>query len=361
MRTTFLLAISLGAGAQQNAPAPPMEVKRMPPEAVPNADKYPFDRIIGTVNDDPVTQQSPKAEPKQRVEPLAAIPSLPLDRVREVTLPPIAQAALEVNRAWMDEKHAPAGGKDGRVLYTYGAGLATVVCAPLRVCVIELEAGEKIIGEPHIGDSIRWLISPASSGRGSQETSLVIIKPKQTGLDTTLLITTDRRAYYLRLVSKPDDYLARVAFVYPEEEVRRWKAYAEEQERRRKQFQESAQIAQVSSVENLYFDYRILGGDENIRPVRVVDDGAKTYIQMTANAMHRETPALVIVSAQGAEMVNYRVKGEMYIVDRLFERGALLLGSGKAARKVEIVRGTYRGKVKGDPYGKYTIEKEQNR
>ena len=51
-------------------------------------------------------------------------------------------------------------------------------------------------------------------------------------------------------------------------------------------------------------------------------------------------------------MVNYRVKGDMYIVDRLFERGALILGAGKQAQKAEIVRGTYKGKVKGDPYAR---------
>ena len=53
-------------------------------------------------------------------------------------------------------------------------------------------------------------------------------------------------------------------------------------------------------------------------------------------------------------MVNYRVKGDMYIVDRLFERGALILGVGKSARKAEIIRGTYKGKVskKEDPYSK---------
>jgi type IV secretion system protein VirB9 len=122
----------------------------------------------------------------------------------------------------MAEKSAPAAGKDGRVLYTYGAGLATVVCAPLRICVLELEPGEKITGEPQIGDSVRWIITPATSGRGSQETPMIVIKPKQAGLDTTLLVTTDRRAYYIRLVSKADDFLARVAFAYPEDEVRRW-------------------------------------------------------------------------------------------------------------------------------------------
>jgi type IV secretory pathway VirB9-like protein len=40
--------------------------------------------------------------------------------------------------------------------------------------------------------------------------------------------------------------------------------------------------------------------------------------------------------------VNYRVKDQMYIVDRLFEHAQLVLGSGKKAKKVEI---------NGDPRG----------
>jgi len=40
----------------------------------------------------------------------------------------------------------------------------------------------------------------------------------------------------------------------------------------------------------------------------------------------------------GSEMVNYRVKDNMYIVDRLFDRAALLLGSGKHQTKVDLIR-----------------------
>jgi type IV secretory pathway VirB9-like protein len=42
----------------------------------------------------------------------------------------------------------------------------------------------------------------------------------------------------------------------------------------------------------------------------------------------------------GSEMVNYRVKDNMYIVDRLFDRAALLLGSGKHQTKVDLIRKT---------------------
>ena len=44
-----------------------------------------------------------------------------------------------------------------------------------------------------------------------------------------------------------------------------------------------------------------------------------------------------------------------------FERGALILGVGKRARRAEIIRGTYRGKVssKDDPYSKALEDKAQ--
>ncbi len=257
--------------------------------------------------------------------------------------------------------HTLVEGKDGRVLYTYGAGLPTVVCAPLRVCVLELQAGEKLVGEPHIGDSVRWIISPATSGKDDFAIPMIVIKPKAPGLDTDLLVTTDRRAYYVRLISKPEEYLARVAFAYPDDEDAKWKAYlAREQEQRRRQEFEASQIAPVESLENLNFNYTIQGGDSNMRPVRVVDDGKKTYIQMPPEAAHRELPMLAVLGPDGkADLVNYRVKADMYIVDRIFDRGALILGVGKKAQRAEIIRGSGRGKKpKGDPYAKVVPEHE---
>ena len=48
---------------------------------------------------------------------------------------------------------------------------------------------------------------------------------------------------------------------------------------------------------------------------------------------------LVVIGRHGKqEMVNYRVKGDMYTVDRLFDRAQLVLGTGKKAEKVEIIR-----------------------
>ncbi|MCZ2076323.1 MAG: P-type conjugative transfer protein TrbG [Bryobacterales bacterium] len=344
--------ISAPAGAGKNTATTPVEMKRVRPqrsekavprEAVPTVDHYPFGRLIGELEGMGPPQS---AGPRADAAPGSEVPKdWPMPK--DVPLSPTAREALNVSQPWMTEKQVPAPGKDGRVLYTFGAGLPTVVCAPLRVCVLELQPGEKLVGEPHIGDSVRWSIAPASAGRPDFSTSMIVIKPKQAGLDTNLLVTTDRRAYYVRLISKPEEYLARVAFSYPDDDESKWKAHLAQQEQLRKEELESSRIEPIETMDKLYFDYRVTGGDENMRPVRVVDDGKKTFIQMPAGTAVREAPVLVVLGPEGKpEMVNYRVKGDLYIVDRLFERGALLLGVGKKQRRADIIRGTYRSRNK---------------
>jgi P-type conjugative transfer protein TrbG len=264
----------------------------------------------------------------------------------DVPLNPTALEAVRVSERWRGEKNAPAAGSDGRVLYSFGAGLPTVVCAPLRVCMIELQAGEKIVGEPQIGDSVRWNISPALYGKGEESTAVIVLKPQVPGLDTNLLVTTDRRAYYLRLISKPEDYVARVAFGYPNDDSnRKWQEQLAEQRAQTKQEKRSPEVAPaVLTVEKINFAYTVKGGSEHIRPVRVFDDGAKTYIQMPNEMQNRDAPVLVVLGADGkGEMTNYRVREQTYIVDRLFDRANLVVGSGKKAQKVEISRGEPKG------------------
>jgi type IV secretion system protein VirB9 len=281
------------------------------------------------------------------VKPELVTPGVPTEVPKDyrpksdIPLTATALEAVRVSESWQGEKNPPSPGPDGRVMYSYGAGLPTVVCAPLRVCIVELEAGEKIVGEPHIGDSVRWNISPAMYGTGDQATAVIILKPQTPGLDTNLVITTDRRAYYLRLISKPEDYVARIAFAYPDNDARKWQQQLAEQQAQAKQEKHVAEVPPAMiAVEKMHFDYAIRGGDEHIRPVRVFDDGAKTYIQMPAELQHREAPVLLVVGNDGkGEMTNYRVKDQTYIVDRIFDRANLVLGAGKKAQKVEISRG----------------------
>ena len=353
-----LIAIttSLAAGLlAQDAPAPPVQAKRLPPDktkrrVAPGSenliDRYDFGAQINALQDTNSVQSGAQAvnpmlvsNPGSVSTGESAVPA-GFKPKTDVQLTKTAQEAVQMSEKWMSEHNQPAVGSDGRVLYSYGAGLPTVVCAPLRVCMIELQSGEKLVGEPQIGDSVRWNLSPAMYGSGASLTSVIVLKPQGPGLDTNLLITTDRRAYYLRLLSKPDDYVARVAFAYPEDEQneRKWQQQLAEE---KAQQSKSTRIAELpaNAVESMFFNYRLKGGDDTIRPVRVFDDGKKTYIQISQAARNREAPVLVVIGADGKqEMVNYRVKDDMYIVDRLFEKAELILGSGKKARKVEIDR-----------------------
>jgi P-type conjugative transfer protein TrbG len=339
----FALMLAANAAAQTAKPAEPQQaapvtVKRVPAQQPANSTD---DALRKRINDDLNALQQPQRAATTPVQPKDIKAPVDVRPKPDMPLTPTAQAAVLLSEKWLTETTTPTPGTDGRVVYSYGSGLPTVVCAPLRVCMVELQAGERLVGEPHIGDSVRWNISPALFGKGDTSTTVIVIKPTETGLDTNLLLTTDRRAYYMRLVSKPEDYIARVAFAYPADEVadQRWKEHLARQEQEQR---EATRIAELSptAIESMNFNYSIKGGNDSIRPLQVFDDGQKTYIRMNPDVQHREAPVLVVVGSDGKpEMLNYRVKGDMYIADRLFERAQLVLGADKKAKKVEITRG----------------------
>lgn len=359
IRTHFIwlvIAASTSMGFGQSPAVSPklpgalVQVKRVPaaqssPQMPSLLQKYDFGGQLRLLEDP--TAMDPKELANASAIPSAA-PATTDNKVpknyqprTDLPLNPTALEAVHVSETWRAGQNSPASGKDGRVLYAYGAGLPVVVCAPLRVCTIELQSGEKITSEPQIGDSVRWNVSPATYGEGEDTTSVIILKPQEPGLDTNLLITTDRRAYYLRLVSKPQDYVARVAFSYPEDENdRKWRQHLLAQRAQALQEKSDARSTPVMiTADKLNFNYKIRGGNDQIRPVRVFDDGAKTYIQMRPDIQNREVPALLVLGPDGkGEMTNYRVQQQTYIVDRLFQRARLVLGAGKKAEKVEITR-----------------------
>ena len=346
------LVVCVSLLVAQSPATPPVQVKRVPATQTSSQKRDQVDPAIQ--NYDYGGQLRVLQDPTAMDPTKAAGPALPgvspeidgkvpkgFQPRTDVPLNPTALEAVRMSETWRGGQNTPATGPDGRVLFAYGAGLPIVVCAPLRVCMIELQAGERITGEPQIGDSVRWNISPAMYGQGEQSTSVIILKPQEPGLDTNLLITTDRRAYYLRLVSKPQDYVARVAFSYPDEDnSQKWQQHILEQRVLAQDGNRKAQLMPAMiTADKLHFNYKITGANEQLRPVRVFDDGSKTYIQMRADIQNREAPVLVVLGSDGkGEMTNYRVQEQTYIVDRVFDRAQLILGAGKKAQKVEISR-----------------------
>lgn len=178
--------------------------------AVPSPAEYPFKEAIETLQAPTPPPPTPAAKRPPHSTPAAAKAAKKAeptkgDQPKTAAVPTSGTAndVIQMSNHWKDIRDIPAEGKDGRVVFADGVGLPTVVCAPMRLCTIELQAGEKLTGEPQIGDSTRWRVEPGSYGSAESITPLIVLKPMAVGLDTTLVITTDRRAYYLRLISSP--------------------------------------------------------------------------------------------------------------------------------------------------------------
>jgi type IV secretion system protein VirB9 len=237
------------------------------------------------------------------------------------------------------------------VVYIFGQGMPVMVCAPLRVCAIELQVGEHLESQPQIGDSRRWEISPVLSGSGLDETPLLIVKPIEAGLETDLIVSTDRRTYVFRLISDPTRFVSRLAFQYPGEDAQKWASFQARQDAAKHDAEAIAEQAREkdkragvvpmadNALDNLYFDYK-LNGDAAYRPQQVFDDGQHTYLIYPNDGRFRELPTLLIQVNGKSELVNFRVDGSRYIVDRLFDKAILVVGVGKKQTRVTITRET---------------------
>lgn len=209
--------------------------------------------------------------------------------------------------------------------YDFTAGaLYQVYTAPNRLTDLQLQPGEKLVGKPATGDSIRWVLARGSSATAGAEQQHLYIKPTRPELETTVAINTDRRTYLLELHSYDDTYMAAVQWRYPQDELSQLEAAAAQEEAIAR-----ATTAPSISLDALNFGYAMAAtkGKPIWTPTQVFDDGKKTFIRFPRAMLDREAPALFVVSATNeTQLVNYRVKNEFYIVDRLFEQAELRLG-----------------------------------
>ncbi len=83
-----------------------------------------------------------------------------------------ALTAAAVAHQWETGVGTPTPGPDGRVLYIFGQGMPVMVCAPLRVCAVELQPGEHLQSQPQVGDTRRWEITPLMAGSGINQTPI---------------------------------------------------------------------------------------------------------------------------------------------------------------------------------------------
>jgi len=262
-------------------------------------------------------------------------------------LTPQEKAGVKIGKDWLAASATgikPVQGDNGSVQFLFGQSQPSIVCAVLQVCDVELQPGEQVNGV-HLGDSVRWQVEPSITGYGSTEVQHLIIKPRDVGLDTSLVVTTNRRTYHMRLRSHKSEFMPRVSFAYPEDAQAKWDAIRlrEQKEVERNTIPETQEY-----LGNLDFNYTI-DGEGPWRPMRVYNDGKKTIIEMPATMRQTEAPTLLVVrgndsilpwgSSAEDVLVNYRVQSDRYIVDSVFDKAILIAGVGSDQERVTITRG----------------------
>jgi P-type conjugative transfer protein TrbG len=247
--------------------------------------------------------------------------------------PPSRQVAADAN---LKASQAPDRSDyfSAIVQYAYEPGtLYQVYAEPMRITDIALEPGEKILGQPASGDVVRWLLALGKSMDHGAERWHVYLKPTRPDLETNLAINTDRRSYLLELHSYADTYMAAIVWHYPEDELARLQEQASELAGQEKT------SAPVTNLESLNFGYAIevIKGKPSWTPLQAFDDGRRTFIRFPAAMVLREAPALFVLRDSQTQLVNYRVKNDTYVVDRLVDSAELRVGQ-KDQEIVRIVR-----------------------
>jgi P-type conjugative transfer protein TrbG len=261
----------------------------------------------------------------QRVEPSRSTPEP-------------ADPAARVNQANAAARVQPV--RDGFInsmqVYPFTQGaLYQVYTAVGQITDIALQPGEQLVGSGPVaaGDTVRWIIGDTQSGSGATLQVHILVKPTRPDLMTNLVINTNLRTYHMELRSTERTYMASVSWQYPQDQLialRRQNAEA----------QAAQPVATGVDLANINFRYAIDGDRAPWRPLRAYDDGRQVFIEFPRGIAQGEMPPLFVVGSEGdtSELVNYRVRSNYMIVDRLFAAAELRYGSGDRQKRVRITR-----------------------
>lgn len=241
--------------------------------------------------------------------------SLKPERLAQPVTPREAAKILADANSGARQRAAPGAFSEATLLYAWEPGaIYELQTSPDFVSTLLLEPGEVLI-DIAAADTARWSVSNTLSG----DRALLIVKPSAPKLKTNIVLVTDRRAYLIEAVSAAGEvYTAQAAWTYPAPP-----APPPDPEPEPK-----PELA----PRPLHEDYVLKAprkGPPPWMPEKVWDDGRRTYVQFPEDIAASEMPPLFIRTPEGLELVNYRIDGRLYEVDRIFTEAELRLGRKK--------------------------------
>lgn len=269
--------------------------------------------------------------------------------------------------------------KAGLVTFAYGSGIPTVVCALLELTDLAFEKGESILSV-QLGDSVRWNIESAISGSANDSVEHLIVKPLEAGLKTSMLITTDRRTYHIRLKSTEADFMPAVVFSYPNslklpskkhygnDSYFQYTSNYDSNEDHNDYSETNSSLKNYSSVQNVSYEgnsrpalnvaatyndstqrrnynYSV-DGDSKIIPQNVYDDGKRTFIVMNNPINSSYLPVLQEISSESflffgedkTNTINFTYFDNTFVVDGIYSHLRLVSKNGEEKQSADVVR-----------------------
>lgn len=269
--------------------------------------------------------------------------------------------------------------KAGLVTFAYGSGIPTVVCALLELTDLAFEKGESILSV-QLGDSVRWNIESAISGSANDSVEHLIVKPLEAGLKTSMLITTDRRTYHIRLKSTEADFMPAVVFSYPnslklpskkhygDDSYLQYTSNYDSNEDHNDYSETNSSLKYYSSVQNVSYEGNsrpalnvaatyndstqrrnynyTVDGDSKIIPQNVYDDGKRTFIVMNNPINSSYLPVLQEISSESflffgedkTNTINFTYFDNTFVVDGIYSHLRLISKNGEEKQSAEVVR-----------------------
>lgn len=126
--------------------------------------------------------------------------------------------------------------------------------------------------------------------------------------------------YNINLYSAKEWYNPVVKWLYPDEVLQI------------KQAKEKTIVTTTGNLEDHNYDYTISTKKYDFTPSSIFDDGQKTYFVLKNT---QELPVFYIreKGSKQDQLVNFRIQGNYYIIDRIFEEGVLKLGNKRIVIK----------------------------
>jgi type IV secretion system protein VirB9 len=247
---------------------------------------------------------------------------------------PVADPLAQVRHANQAAMLGPRRGDfvNATELYPWSEGaIFRLYTSPGRISDIALEAGETLVSVA-AGDTVRWIVGNTASGSGEARREHILIKPTTAGLATNLFILTDRRSYHLDVVSTAGSAMASLSWSYPKDSLISLRGTPPAPSSPM-----PPDPIPAADPTAFQFGYAISGDDMPWRPVRAFDDGRHVYIEFPAGIAASSAPPLFVTDGKTPELVNYRMRGRYYVVDRLFSHAELRMGE-KHQHVVRIAR-----------------------